>query len=73
VLALDEGAERARARDVEGSDRIGARSDEYHRKVAAAFETVASNEPARVRMVDSSGAPEDVTERLLEAIKDLLP
>ena len=45
VLTLDEGAERARARDAEGSDRIGGRSDDYHRKVAAAFHIIAAEEP----------------------------
>ena len=33
VLVLDEGSERARARDSAGSDRIGGRSADYHRKV----------------------------------------
>ena len=73
VLTLDEGAERARARDTGGSDRIGGRSDDYHRRVEAAFHIIAAEEPARVRLVDASGAPDAVTERLLGAIEDLLP
>jgi len=73
VLSLDEGAERARARDIAGSDRIGGRSDEYHRKVAAAFHIIAAEEPDRVKLVDASGTAEQVTERLLAAIADLLP
>jgi dTMP kinase len=73
VLTLDEGAERARARDVDGSDRIGGRSDDYHRKVAAAFQILAAEEPERVKLIDGSGSPEQVTERLLHAIQDLLP
>jgi dTMP kinase len=73
VLTLDEGGERARARDTGGSDRIGGRSDEYHRKVAAAFHIIAAEEPERVRLVDASGLPEQVTQRLLDAIQDLLP
>ena len=72
VLTLDEGADRARARDADGSDRIGGRSDDYHRKVLAAFQIVAAEEPQRVRLVDASGPPEDVTRRLLGAIEDLL-
>lgn len=72
VLWLDEGGERARARDVEGSDRIGGRSDDYHRKVAAAFHIIAAEEPERVRLIDASGTPDEVTGRLLEAIMDLL-
>jgi dTMP kinase len=73
VLTLDEGGERARARDAEGSDRIGGRSDDYHRKVAAAFHIIAAEEPERVKLVDASGAPERVTQRLLDALQDLLP
>lgn len=73
VLTLDEGAERARARDAQGSDRIGGRPNDYHRKVGAAFHIIAAEEPDRVRLVDASGTEEQVTERLLEAIADLLP
>jgi dTMP kinase len=73
VLSLDEGAERARARDTHGSDRIGSRSDEYHRKVAAAFHIIAAEEPDRVRLVDASGTADEVTQRLIDNIADLLP
>ena len=73
VLSLDEGGERARARDTGGSDRIGGRPDDYHRKVAAAFHIIAAEEPIRVRLVDASGTPEEVTDRLLDALADLLP
>lgn len=73
VLMLDEGSERARARDGEGSDRIGSRSNDYHHKVDTAFRLVASEEPDRVKLIDASGAPELVTQRLLDAIADLLP
>ncbi len=73
VLILDVGGARARARDTEGSDRIGGRSDDYHRKVDAAFRIIAAEEPERVKLIDASGLPEQVTERLLDAIRDLLP
>jgi dTMP kinase len=73
VLSLDEGSERARARDSGSSDRIGGRADDYHRKVEAAFRIIAAEEPERVRLIDASGSPEEVTERLLDAIADLLP
>jgi dTMP kinase len=73
VLSLDQGSERARVRDSGSSDRIGGRPDDYHRKVEAAFRIIAAEEPERVRLIDASGSPDDVTERLLDAIKDLLP
>ncbi len=73
VLLVDEGGARARQRDVGGSDAIGSRPENYHRKVDAAFRILAAEEPARVRPVDASGSREEVTQRLLDAIADLLP
>ena len=72
VLTLDEGSDRAKARDSGASDRIGGRPEDYHRKVAAAFHIIAAEEPERVRLIDASGSPEEVTQRLLDAIQDLL-
>jgi dTMP kinase len=73
VLTLPEGMDRARARDGGEHDRIGGRSDDFHRKVASAFESIATDEPDRVKLVDASGTEREVTERLLAAISDLLP
>ena len=73
VLLHGDGVERALARDTAGSDRIGGRPLDYHRKVDQAFRTLANEEPERVRLVDASGTPEQVTERLLGEIADLLP
>ena len=73
VLALAEGGARARARDNESSDRIGGRPEGYHQKVDLAFRLIAAEEPERVRIVDASGSAEEVTQRLLGAIQDLLP
>ena len=73
VLALAEGGARARARDNEGSDRIGGRSEGYHQKVDLAFRLIAAEEPGRVHIIDASGSPDEVTQRLLDAIGDLLP
>ena len=73
ILTLENGAERARARDTDGSDRIGGRPDDYHRKVEAAFHIIAAEEPERVKLVDASGSAEQVTRRLLDALEDLLP
>ncbi|MGI8611888.1 MAG: dTMP kinase [Sphingomicrobium sp.] len=72
VLALAEGGARARARDNEESDRIGGRPEGYHQKVDLAFRQIAAEEAGRVRIVDASGEPGEVTERLLGEIADLL-
>ncbi len=73
VLALAEGGARARARDNEVSDRIGGRPEDYHQKVDLAFRVIAAEEPQRVRIVDASGSPAEVTQRLLDALGDFLP
>ena len=65
-------AERALERDGGGGDRIGSRDADYHASVAAAFRQIADDEPARFRIVDASGVPEEVTDRILAAIEDLL-
>ena len=71
VLMLADGSERARARDSGASDRIGGRSDDYHRKVDAAFRIIAAEEPERVRLIDASGPPGEVTHRLIDSLEDL--
>ena len=73
ILAADDGAERARARDTGVADRIGGRSAEFHHKVETAFRIIAAEEPERVRLVDASGLPAEVTQRLLDNLADLLP
>ena len=73
ILIDEDGAERARARDSDGSDRIGGRGADYHHRVELAFRLIAAEESERVRLIDASGDPEQVTARLLDAIQDLLP
>lgn len=74
LLRLEEAEanERASRRDVEGADLIGGRSADYHAAVAGAFDRVAAEEPDRFRVIDASGSAEEVTERLLAAVQDLL-
>jgi dTMP kinase len=71
-LGGDEAAARTRARDVDGADRFGARDTGYHAAIAAAFDRLAAEDPARFRTVDAAGAPAEVTARLLAAVEDLL-
>ncbi len=73
TLPDNEAALRARRRDGDQSDRIGGRDSDFHRAVADAFARFATDEPDRVRAVDASGAAEDVTDRLIAALSDLLP
>jgi dTMP kinase len=75
VLALDDwdATARADARDGGSPDRIGGREAGFHARVAQAFRNFASEDPERVRLVDASGREDQVTDRLLAALSDLLP
>ena len=73
VLSLPHGKERAVARDGHEGDRIGGRGADFHHKVELAFGIIAAEEPERVKAIDASGSESQVTERLVEAVKDLLP
>ena len=72
MLPEVDAAERALTRDQGATDRFGARGANYHARVAAAFRALAEAEPERFRLIDASGSPEAVTERLLDVIEDLL-
>jgi len=71
-LSEAEAERRTRSRDTAGADLIGGRGADYHRAVTAAFARLAAEEPGRYRVIDASGAAEDVTGRLLAALEDLL-
>lgn len=65
-------ARRADARDCGKSDRIGGRDSDYHRAVMAKFRQYAVEEPDRVKLIDSSQSPADVTAKLLQNLTDLI-
>ena len=71
-LEGDAAAARTYVRDAAGADRFGARDAAYHDRIAFAFDLLAEEDPDRFRIIDASGAPEEVTARLLAALEDLL-
>jgi len=68
-----EGEARAARRDGASADRFAARGPAFHEAVAHGFRAIIDREPARVRVVDATGAPEQVTGRLVAALADWLP
>lgn len=74
LLRLDpaEAARRMADRDGAAADRFGARGESFHLAVNRAFEELAAKDPQRIRTVDAEGEQEQVTERLLDAVEDLL-
>lgn len=73
VLVTPEGTDRANRRDGNNADRIGSRGRAYHLAVEAGFEDLARREPHRVKLVDAGGNPDEVTDRLMAALADILP
>ncbi len=73
VLRLDtkEASNRAAVRDQNQPDRIQGRTDNFHADVDVAFVGFAECE-RRVRLVDASGAVDEVTARLWSEVSDLL-
>lgn len=70
-LPLSEASKRADTRDQGKADRFGALSVDYHQRVIAAFNHFAETEPARFKCANASGAPDEVTARLVAAVADL--
>lgn len=72
-MGHDEGATRATGRDGAAADRFAARGEGFHHDVADAFRRFATAEPDRIRLIDATGTPEAVTDRLMAGLADLLP
>jgi dTMP kinase len=53
-------------------DRIEAAGDEFHRRVAEGFAAQADDEPDTWVVVDGTGAPDQVHQRVLDAVDDVL-
>jgi dTMP kinase len=71
-LPFAEAGKRVEARASGNADRFGARDDAYHAKLLAAFQQMATDEHARFRTIDASGDADAVTQRLFDALGDLL-
>lgn len=71
VLDLDPALGYARA-TAAGADRMEAEGLAFQERVRAAYLRLASEDPARVRVVDAAGEKDAVTARLIAALEDLL-
>lgn len=60
--------QRVAQRDGDERDRIGGRHSEFHAKVAARFDAIASAEPDRVVCIDGNGNPGEVHARVMQVI-----
>ncbi len=71
-LPPEEAASRAFERDQGRGDRFGDKGPEYHARLMLSFEDFALADQQRFRLVDVIGPTEQVTDRLLSAMDDLL-
>lgn len=71
-LSPAQGEARASARDGASADRFAARGSDFHAAVAAGFRRIAAAEPARVQLIDASGAAAVITARLIAGLADWL-
>ena len=71
LLALPDD-EAVRRRSDREPDRIERKDADYRARVAAAFRALFSGDPDRFRVVDAAGGPDEVEERVWEAVHDLL-
>lgn len=72
-LPLEIATERAASRDDGRADRFGARGQEFHKRVIAAFAEQARQEPKRFRIIEASDSETLVAARIWSAIEDMLP
>jgi dTMP kinase len=73
-LPLEASRQRTQARDGDATDRIGGRNDAFHLRVRDAFHHIADLPNRRVCAWSTrSGTPEEVSDRILAEIADLLP
>lgn len=71
-LDPDEAVRRMRMRDGASLDRFGARGEAFHRAVADGFVALAAADSDRFVTVSAAGEVDEVTQRLLGALADLL-
>ncbi|MDQ3759460.1 MAG: dTMP kinase [Actinomycetota bacterium] len=67
------GQQRLKAGEEDGSDRFESEGIEFQRRVASAYEEIASRHRERIVVVDGAGAPAEVHRRVLDAVVDRVP
>ncbi|MEM1052494.1 MAG: dTMP kinase [Pseudomonadota bacterium] len=74
LLEVDEAArlKRLTSRDGDTSDAIGGRSGDYHDAVARSFRELSVAGPEGFAIIDGKGSPQEVHERIMLALTELL-
>jgi dTMP kinase len=61
-----------RNRDADKSDRLELEDVEFHERVREGFLRIQRGEPERIKLIDATGAVEEVHARVIEAVKEFL-
>ncbi|MGH9342035.1 MAG: dTMP kinase [Acidobacteriota bacterium] len=76
-VPVEVGLRRAQTRNTQQNEQLWSRFEaedlEFHHRVREGYIRLAEREPERIRLIDGSGPPELVLEKLLEALEPLFP
>lgn len=73
LLVIDPGLGRSRSRErAEPLDRLEAEDDDFFARINATYLRLAAAEPERIRKLDASATPDEVSEAALDELSDLL-
>ena len=73
LLVIDPGLGRSRSRErAEPLDRLEAEDDDFFARINATYLKLAAAEPERIRKLDASATPDEVSEAALNELSDLL-
>lgn len=73
LLVVPEEVAAARLAAAGAPDRLESAGDEFHRRVAEAYQMLAAHDPDRWVAVDGTGPPEEVEQRVLATVEGRLP
>lgn len=73
ILDLDVEKGLARNRRAKKKDRFELETIEFHSRVRDGFLKLAEEEKERIRLIDASGSPEDVSRQIIKVIEKLWP
>ncbi len=71
-LPVEVGLERALARGA-AETRFESKGLEFHRRLRDGFLSISAQHPERCRLIDATGEPDDVAERVWRAVEPILP
>ena len=70
--ALARGQQRLAAGEQDGADRFEVEGEELQRRVAGAYDELATRHPERIVALEASGTPQEVHARVLAAVRERL-